>query len=135
MESMTARLGRVRAAAHQARARVDDVSVTATSRPPLVRVTASGRGEVTDVALLGERYRTMAPAEFAAILLDTVRDAQTQARGQVEAALDEAFPHRAGPATAVDPAGTLTGMGARMAASGLDPDLVREVRVATGLDR
>ncbi|MFD9814938.1 YbaB/EbfC family nucleoid-associated protein [Streptomyces sp. NPDC059080] len=53
--------------------------MTATAKDHLLSVTADARGRVTGIKLHSTRYRSMAAAELAKALLETVQQAQADA--------------------------------------------------------
>lgn len=71
---------------------------TVTSKNRAVSATVDGRGEVSALKFVTNSYRTMAPAELANLLVETIRAAQTQARektyGMVEGLLPGRLPLR-----------------------------------------
>jgi DNA-binding protein YbaB len=53
---------------------------TVTPKSRAVSVTVDGRGDLAELRFPTRAYRTMAPAELAGLLIDTIRDAQKEAR-------------------------------------------------------
>ncbi|MET7747487.1 YbaB/EbfC family nucleoid-associated protein [Micromonospora sp. NPDC005367] len=53
---------------------------TVTAKNRAVSVTVDGRGDLIDVKFPTSAYRTMAPAELAGLLVETVRSAREEAR-------------------------------------------------------
>jgi len=65
-------------------------TVTATSKNRAISVTVDGRGEVVGMKFHNRAYRTMAPAQLAALLIETIseaRHAHQEAVGQALAAI------------------------------------------------
>lgn len=94
MESATARLRsqgeRIRGLQEQLAQR----STTVASKDRMVAVTVGGTGRLTALTFKGNRHRTMAPAELASVVMQTVN-----------AALEEATAAAMGAAQALLPAG------------------------------
>jgi DNA-binding protein YbaB len=71
---------------------------TVTSKNRAVSATVDGRGEISAIKFVTTSYRTMAPAELANLLVETIRAAQTEARektyGMVEGLLPNRLPLR-----------------------------------------
>ncbi|MFD7135395.1 YbaB/EbfC family nucleoid-associated protein [Streptomyces sp. NPDC059894] len=68
------------------------LSGTATSKDHLVSATADARGAVTELKFHTTRYRTMAPTELSAVLLDTIGRAQREAAAHLEEVLGPIVP-------------------------------------------
>jgi DNA-binding protein YbaB len=64
-----------------------ETQTTVASKNHAISVTVDSRGELADIRFRTNSYRTMAPAELAQLLMDTVKAARTEAR----AAVAEAF--------------------------------------------
>ncbi|TSB24947.1 YbaB/EbfC family nucleoid-associated protein [Streptomyces benahoarensis] len=92
MENALERLEEARVQAKEARESLDRVSVTATAKDHLLSVTADARGRVTGIKLHSTRYRSMAAAELAKALLETVQRAQEDAAEAKERALAPHLP-------------------------------------------
>lgn len=56
-----------------------DVSVTSTAKGRVLAVTVDSRGDVTGIAFPTSAYRSMAPTELGALLVDTIRTARAEA--------------------------------------------------------
>ncbi len=65
---------------------------TATSKDRAISATVDSQGKLTAVRLQGTGYRRLAPAEFAAALVDTIRSAQDVAARQATEALTGLLP-------------------------------------------
>ena len=76
LNELAAEQARYRQAALDAQQRMAAVSATVTSSRGLVTVTAGPQGELCDLRFNSQEYRRMAPAELAATLLETVRQAR-----------------------------------------------------------
>ena len=73
--------------ADQAQEALTAVSGTATSKDHLVSAMVDARGAVTELKFHTTRYRTMAPSELSAVLLDTIGKAQQEASAHLEEVL------------------------------------------------
>ncbi|UUU23654.1 YbaB/EbfC family nucleoid-associated protein [Streptomyces sp. DSM 40750] len=78
--------------AGQAQEALTAVSGTATSKDRLVSATVDARGTVTDLKFHTTRYRTMAPSELSALLLDTIGRAQQEVMAQMDEVLGPIAP-------------------------------------------
>jgi DNA-binding protein YbaB len=63
-----------------------------TSKNRMVSATVDSYGRLVDLAIKGSRYRTLAPAELAKVIVETVAKAQEKASKQTMAAAAEAVP-------------------------------------------
>lgn len=59
--------------------RVWEEQTTVRAKDNSLTMTFDGRGELVDVAFRGEKYRTLAPAQLAATILETVHRGRTEA--------------------------------------------------------
>ncbi|AWZ05304.1 MULTISPECIES: YbaB/EbfC family nucleoid-associated protein [unclassified Streptomyces] len=71
--------GRLDAAAAEAAA----ISVTVTAKDRAVEATVGAQGELTGLRFPTSRYRTMAPAELANVVMTTIASARAQAASQL----------------------------------------------------
>lgn len=69
-----------------------EVSATATAPGRVVTITVGARGEVTSVTFPTQRYRKMAPAELATVLVSTISEARAQAAEETTALMANLFP-------------------------------------------
>jgi len=76
----------------QLEGRVAAVRRTAGPKSRAVSVTVDGSGEIVDIKFPTKAYRTMAPAEFARVLIEAVRDARTQAKEAATAEFQALLP-------------------------------------------
>jgi DNA-binding protein YbaB len=58
------------------------------SKDRILSVTVDGRGDLRKVAFDGTRYRRLAPAELAKLIIDTVNDARSEAMRKVGGMMD-----------------------------------------------
>ncbi|MFI7124035.1 YbaB/EbfC family nucleoid-associated protein [Amycolatopsis sp. NPDC049868] len=58
--------------------KVDDDSTTVRSKDRSLSMTFDGRGDLTAMKFLGTKYRTMAPAELAHLIVETVQAGRAQ---------------------------------------------------------
>ena len=68
------------------RATTADRKISATSQNRMVSVTVDSQGKLVDLALKGNRYRQLPPAELSALIVQTVREAQDTASKETMAA-------------------------------------------------
>ncbi|MFD0584820.1 YbaB/EbfC family nucleoid-associated protein [Dactylosporangium darangshiense] len=73
---------------------IAEAQTTVTAKNRAVSVTVDGRGELVDMKFPTNSYRTMAPAEFAQLLVETVGTARDQARNSAAALLQNLLPGR-----------------------------------------
>jgi hypothetical protein len=66
-----------------------------TSKNRMVSATVDCRGKLVELSLKGNRYRSMAPAELAALVVETVATAQDKALKEALAAAAELMPRAA----------------------------------------
>lgn len=59
---------------------LNEMSLTVLSKNRMVEATVNSSGTLTALAFKGNRYRTLAPAELAKLVVETVTQAQTEAR-------------------------------------------------------
>jgi hypothetical protein len=145
-----AKLARIAEAGRDVRRRLDQVEVTVTSQRRLFTVTAGHDGRVKELVFADDRYRTLAPAELAAIIVETVQEAASRAGDAVRSTVDEVFPSRFPARREAPPDGdpglsaeigatddevTYGAMLARLGQLGIPADLIREVRGTLGGDR
>ena len=64
-----------------------------TSKNRMVSATVDSRGKLVELALKGNRYRSMAPAELGALIVETVGRAQDTALKESLTAAAELIPH------------------------------------------
>jgi DNA-binding protein YbaB len=57
---------------------IDEETVTVRAKDRSLSITLDGRGEVTNIAFNGTKYRAMAPAELAHLLVETIRAGRAQ---------------------------------------------------------
>jgi hypothetical protein len=72
LERIAADYDRYRAGAIEAQRRLREVSASATSPQGLVTIQVDAQGEVRAIVFNSKDYRTMAPAELAHVLVDTI---------------------------------------------------------------
>ncbi|MFF4168847.1 YbaB/EbfC family nucleoid-associated protein [Streptomyces sp. NPDC001744] len=84
------RLAEALAEFEETRARLDEaaaeaarISVTVTSKDRTVEATVGAQGELTGLRFPTSRYRTMAPAELANVLMGTIASARSQAASRL----------------------------------------------------
>ncbi|MET9886702.1 YbaB/EbfC family nucleoid-associated protein [Streptomyces sp. NPDC006430] len=87
---MEDRIARSMAEFEERRAQIMDLqrefrstSVTVTAKDRSVEVTVDAQGNVTGLRFLNAKYRSLPPAELAAVLMQTMAEARAQVRGQV----------------------------------------------------
>ncbi|GAB2915318.1 MULTISPECIES: YbaB/EbfC family nucleoid-associated protein [Streptomyces] len=90
MEPVEERLARAmealeatRAAVADAEQRLREASVTVTSKDRSVEVTVGARGELRSLRFHDGKYRSMAPAQLSAVLMETIGQARTRMSQQV----------------------------------------------------
>ncbi|MFC3499558.1 YbaB/EbfC family nucleoid-associated protein [Micromonospora krabiensis] len=59
---------------------VSETQTTVTAKNRALTVVVDGRGDVTEVKFLTNAHRTMAPAELGNLLVETIKEARTEAR-------------------------------------------------------
>ncbi|MEV4352709.1 YbaB/EbfC family nucleoid-associated protein [Actinoplanes sp. NPDC049596] len=69
-----------------------DESTTVTAKNRAVMAVVDGQGQLSEVKFLTNAYRSMAPAELAALVVETVKSAQHQAREKVAAKFQSLLP-------------------------------------------
>jgi len=74
---------------------MDEVSRTVRSRRRQVSATVDARGEIVELKFHGQSYKTMEPADLAKLIVDTIREARDEARGQMLASLADVDPESA----------------------------------------
>jgi len=94
MEAAVADLNAQRERIREAGRRLSASSHTAASPDRSVEATVDAQGRLTGLALKGTAYRTLAPAEFADRIAQTVRAAQDAAAARSVATLSEYLPPR-----------------------------------------
>ncbi|KQX49509.1 MULTISPECIES: YbaB/EbfC family nucleoid-associated protein [unclassified Streptomyces] len=84
------RLAEALAEFEETRARLDEaaaeaarISVTVTAKDRTVEATVGAQGELTQLRFPTNRYRTMAPAELASVVMGTIAAARAQASSQL----------------------------------------------------
>jgi hypothetical protein len=68
------------------------IAVSRTAPRNAMRVTVGARGEIVELSFPTEAYRSMAPAELAALVKDTVTRARSEAADEATAALASFLP-------------------------------------------
>lgn len=92
IEQAYAQIEEQKAAFGQVEGRVAAVRCTASPKSRVVTVTVDGSGDLVDIKFPSKAYRSMAPAEFARVLIDTIRDARGQARDAAAKELQSLLP-------------------------------------------
>ncbi len=72
--------------------KVEQSTGSARSKNRLVSASVDARGKLTALTFHSSAYRSMAQAELAALVMETVREAQAEAESQVRAAVGAGFP-------------------------------------------
>ncbi|SHH05880.1 YbaB/EbfC family nucleoid-associated protein [Streptoalloteichus hindustanus] len=83
IDELMAEYRRRRAGLAEMQRRIRRISVTVTSPNRAVSVTASVRGEITELSFPSGAYRGMAPAELSALLLSTMDEARKAAHAEM----------------------------------------------------
>ncbi|SDP42028.1 YbaB/EbfC family nucleoid-associated protein [Lentzea jiangxiensis] len=81
-----------RAGLKDLRARMAEMSSTATAPRNVVTATVDTHGQITGVSFPSSAYKNMTPTELANIVCDTVRKAQTMAREQLAEMMEPMMP-------------------------------------------
>jgi DNA-binding protein YbaB len=102
INSMLAELDKQREEMTRLQAAIASVTATATAPKRQVSVTVDARGEVTELKFLNQSYRSMSPAELAAVIVATIRDAQQQVRAALAEQTGGIGPAGATPADLAD---------------------------------
>jgi DNA-binding protein YbaB len=68
---------------------IDEETVTVRAKDRSLAITLDGRGEVTNIAFNGTKYRTMAPAELAHLLVETIRTGRAQCAQKLTEAMGQ----------------------------------------------
>ncbi|EWM19092.1 YbaB/EbfC family nucleoid-associated protein [Kutzneria sp. 744] len=68
---------------------IDEETVTVRAKDRSLSITLDGRGEVTNIAFNGTKYRAMAPAELAHLLVETIRAGRAQCVQKMTAAMGQ----------------------------------------------
>jgi hypothetical protein len=87
-----AHLKEVREAGEKASKLLADASHTEMSKRRLFSVTVGIGGELQALTFNGETYRTLAPAELAQLIVETVTQARTAVRDEASETLSEVWP-------------------------------------------
>lgn len=69
-------------------AKVNETSTTVHSKDRMLAMTFDGRGELTKVAVNNNKYRSMAPAELAAVITETWAAGRSEAVGKLDGLAD-----------------------------------------------
>jgi DNA-binding protein YbaB len=85
MNELLSSLGNYQQAAAEARQKMMAASATVRSSNRVVSVTVNGSGQVSAIVFHDDKYRRMAPAELATLLLRTIQQARTDVLAQVKA--------------------------------------------------
>ena len=86
------RLNEVRAAGDKASKLLAETSHTSMSKRKLFSVTVGANGNLQSLTFNGENYRSLAPAELAQMIVDTVAKASAAVREEASAALNDLMP-------------------------------------------
>jgi DNA-binding protein YbaB len=92
IDRITAEMEETRANLTQAQERVAKISRTERSKNRAASVTVDAHGRVTGIEFHGTKYRAMAPAELADLLVTTIRAATAAAHGEVQATMNGLLP-------------------------------------------
>ncbi|WP_436535629.1 YbaB/EbfC family nucleoid-associated protein [Actinoplanes sp. HUAS TT8] len=92
IEQAMAEFERHRAAMDGFEHRVAEASTTVTAKNRAVAVTVNGKGELSEIRFPVGTYRTMAPAELGRLLVDTIGEAQQQAREKAAQMFESLLP-------------------------------------------
>jgi hypothetical protein len=71
---------------------IPEISGTARSKRRQVSATVDARGEIVELKFHGTGYRSLAPAELAEIIVQTIRDARTEAHTKMRELIGETMP-------------------------------------------
>ncbi|MFG1654269.1 YbaB/EbfC family nucleoid-associated protein [Micromonospora sp. NPDC049275] len=85
-------LERARNAVGDVERSMNSSETTVTSKNRAITVRLDGRGELTEIKFMNNAYRTMAPAELAALLVETITTARRQARETMAGLLQSVLP-------------------------------------------
>ncbi|MBN1171984.1 MAG: YbaB/EbfC family nucleoid-associated protein [Micromonosporaceae bacterium] len=72
--------------------RMAETGAVATSKNRAISVRLDGQGNVIEVKFLTGGYRSMAPAELGALLVDTIAEARAELTGQIADILGQVMP-------------------------------------------
>ncbi len=103
----TARLEAARQLSQDIRRRAVEASFTATPKNKMFTVTVGGQGELRNIVFRGDAYRSLAPAELARLIVDTVALARDESMSTAMAAIRELAPRTAMPLDLMRPSATL----------------------------
>lgn len=94
--------GEVRANIEEFRSRSAEVSVTVIAPRRVVSVTVGQQGRITDLSFPTSAYKRMAPADLANAVMESVREAQEKAEGEVTELLSPLLPEGVSASAVVD---------------------------------
>jgi DNA-binding protein YbaB len=80
LEEMMAELERHKAAIGELQDGLASSETSVTSKSRAITVTVDGQGELTGIRFVTNSYRSMAPAELAALIVETVREAREKSK-------------------------------------------------------
>lgn len=92
LEQAYAELARQKAALAEMQDRLSAVSASVTTRNRAITVTVDCRGNVSEIKFLTGAYRSMAPAELGALLVDAIAEAKQEVTAQAAGILQEVLP-------------------------------------------
>lgn len=92
MSEMLARLTETRRAADEATRLVGTISHTQMSKRRLFSVTVGGSGDLQELTFNGESYRSLAPAELATMIVETIKEARNAYLDKASAEFSRVFP-------------------------------------------
>ena len=97
MESALAELRAQQARIRELHDRIENQCTTMRSKDRMITATVDNSNRLIELELSGSRYRSLAPAELAARIVETVRSAQDAAASTVKDVLTELIPGGFGP--------------------------------------
>ncbi|MEO3742080.1 YbaB/EbfC family nucleoid-associated protein [Plantactinospora sp. B5E13] len=92
IEQAYAEFERQKQAITEVRRELSTAQTTVTAKNRALTVTVDGRGDLVEIRFPTNSYRTMAPAELANLLMETVKTARDQARGRTANAFQTLLP-------------------------------------------
>jgi DNA-binding protein YbaB len=107
LDAAIAELDQARQLAEDIRQRTSNATFTASPKNKMLTATVNGQGDLRTIVFRGEAYRSLAPAELAKLIVDTVAEARKQSLAQAMEAVRELSPQVAMPLDLMDPASTL----------------------------
>ncbi|SNY69848.1 YbaB/EbfC family nucleoid-associated protein [Paractinoplanes atraurantiacus] len=92
LEEMMAELERHKAAIGDLQNGLASSETNVTSKSRAITVTVDGQGELTGIRFVTNAYRSMAPAELASLIVETVREAREKSRAHAVQLFSQVMP-------------------------------------------